>query len=617
MDAQISPEQIQALVAGGFLSPETAGMFPQPELPTQEMAVDMPATPSPFPSEPMAVDMGNTEEPLPFPTPEDVAAVTQVESGGNPNAVSEVGAQGLMQLMPDATNDMAKRLGLDPKLIDLKKPEVNLRLGKEYLKYLNEQLKDPDLAIMAYHAGIGNVQDAIKATGSRDPEVVKQYFTEKKMPRSAAYLDKVQEVRGNSESGAPVQAAQADPQTMTDAAPANGFEQQQLSTVEELASLKENEGRITAATIDQNKMVEEELKRKAADEAYQQQVLQEAKSKYEAVADTYLNSGIDQDRLYKNTSTGDKILAAISIGLGGFLAGQKGGENQALKIIMDAIDKDIEVQKLDIDKKGNAAKNARTAYTDMLQIFGDENSAKNATFQLMLKKAENTVQGLIANNKVIQDQGTAQRLLGELQQKQIEYSDKIGQENIKNKEISAIQEAVKTGIVDWKKLPPSANEKYVSPTKEFGGGFATDSITKRNVEGIISSYSTMKDLVNELKADREKFGGSFLPGQYNERKAKYETTMAQLSAQLKGYYTLGAYDAGVKGLVEEMLPNKDEFLGFYPITRASGVDPAIVKIDSFLSNLEGDFKRKMRLGVPYQLRGLSQNSNTGLSLKDR
>lgn len=72
------------------------------------------------------------------------AAVT-VESGGNPNAVSEVGAEGLGQLMPKT----AKALGVT----DSKDPRQNI-FGTA--KLLDENLKrygDPETAILAYHGG--------------------------------------------------------------------------------------------------------------------------------------------------------------------------------------------------------------------------------------------------------------------------------------------------------------------------------------------------------------------------------------------------------------------------------------------------------------------------------
>ncbi len=77
-----------------------------------------------------------------------VAAVIGAESGGNPMAVSRVGARGLMQLMP-AT---AERFGVHHE--DLFDPTQNLEAGSRYLSWLVDQFPN-DLAkiLAAYNAG--------------------------------------------------------------------------------------------------------------------------------------------------------------------------------------------------------------------------------------------------------------------------------------------------------------------------------------------------------------------------------------------------------------------------------------------------------------------------------
>lgn len=589
----ISPEEIQALVAGGFLSPETAGMFPQQELPTQDTTVDMAPTINP---------------PVEFPTPEDVNAVSKVESNNNPTAVSKVGAQGLMQLMPDTAADMATRLGIDPNTIDLKNPDTNKKLGTEYLKYLNGQLGDKTLAFIAYHAGIGNVQKAIEATGSKDPNVINQYFKENSMLESAAYSGKIDEAR-NSQYGTPNQIAQAEPQTMTDAAP-DGYTQQQLTTSEELAKLKENESRIAAATIDKGKLIEDEGKRRAAEAAYQKGEIDKADANYNHIKEIYLNSGI-QNRIYKNASTGDKILAAISIGLGGFLAGMKGGENQALKIIMDAVDKDIEAQKIDIQKKGDATKAARTAYTDLLQIFGDEKQAQLGMYKLGLDQAENKIQGLIANNQTIQQQGSTQRLLGEFQVKKDAVDAEMKQKGIEKGAVTEMQKQAQTGKVDFSKLPPDAVEKYVSPMKDdegrvvFNGGFAGTHEAATKAKLISPTYQTMVKEIDKLIKSREESGGSLsISAEGRKRAAEYKSAMGIFSPALKEYFALGAFDQGVVGLREEMAPTLDEFLAFNPYSRTQGVDPALIKLKELRSALDRDYLRKIGQLVTFPISGV-------------
>jgi soluble lytic murein transglycosylase-like protein len=80
--------------------------------------------------------------------PQVVAALIRAESAGNPRAVSNKGARGLMQLMP-AT---AERFGLRrERLLD---PRENLEAGVKYLSWLIEQFpNDLSKVLAAYNAG--------------------------------------------------------------------------------------------------------------------------------------------------------------------------------------------------------------------------------------------------------------------------------------------------------------------------------------------------------------------------------------------------------------------------------------------------------------------------------
>jgi hypothetical protein len=82
--------------------------------------------------------------------PRFIHAVIKQESKYDPNAVSHVGAEGLMQMMP-AT---AKRFGLK----DPFDPKANVEAGTKYLKWLLKRFDgDVSLALAGYNAGEGSV----------------------------------------------------------------------------------------------------------------------------------------------------------------------------------------------------------------------------------------------------------------------------------------------------------------------------------------------------------------------------------------------------------------------------------------------------------------------------
>lgn len=87
-------------------------------------------------------------------SPHLIAAVIFAESRFRTNSESEVGALGLMQLMPDTAAEMAEKEGLkDFSLAQVSEPETNIRLGSRYLADLLRQFPTEEEALAAYNAG--------------------------------------------------------------------------------------------------------------------------------------------------------------------------------------------------------------------------------------------------------------------------------------------------------------------------------------------------------------------------------------------------------------------------------------------------------------------------------
>ncbi len=83
--------------------------------------------------------------------PEDLfLRLVQRESGWNPNVTSSKGAQGLAQLMPDT----ADLLG-----VNINDPVENLNGGARYLRMMYDKFGNWRLALAAYNAGPGAVEE--------------------------------------------------------------------------------------------------------------------------------------------------------------------------------------------------------------------------------------------------------------------------------------------------------------------------------------------------------------------------------------------------------------------------------------------------------------------------
>lgn len=98
-----------------------------------------------------------------------INSVINVESGGQPGAVSGRGAGGYMQLMPDTFAEVQKKYGLGPDRFD---PETNINAGTAYIGQLYKQFGNWNDAIAAYNAGPNRWRQVQAGTRSAPRETV-------------------------------------------------------------------------------------------------------------------------------------------------------------------------------------------------------------------------------------------------------------------------------------------------------------------------------------------------------------------------------------------------------------------------------------------------------------
>ena len=121
-----------------------------------------------------------------------VYAVIRTESGFDPEAVSAVGARGLMQLTPDTYEWVCYRLGEEAGEEGLTDPEENIRCGCANLRLLLGQFGEEKTALAAYHAGWGSVSRWLQSEKySRDGSSLDSI----PFPDTESYVSKVMATR--------------------------------------------------------------------------------------------------------------------------------------------------------------------------------------------------------------------------------------------------------------------------------------------------------------------------------------------------------------------------------------------------------------------------------------
>lgn len=178
---------------------------------------------------------------------------------------------------------------------------------------------------------------------------------------------------------------------------------------------------------------EQNAKEQAA--AYQAQVDQIAKSQahyehahaaleaeHQQLTDAVMKDKIDPNRMFHNMSTGNKVLAAISVALNGLGSGLTGQPNMAVHIIQKSIDRDIEAQKMELGKK-------HTLLSENMRRFGDLNTATQMTQLQMNSITQTKIAQAAAKSGSAQAKAQAQMMLGELGLQSAQIKQQVAMRN--------------------------------------------------------------------------------------------------------------------------------------------------------------------------------------------
>jgi soluble lytic murein transglycosylase-like protein len=141
-----------------------------------------------------------------------VQSIVKVESDYNPYAISNKGAEGLMQLMPPTARMLGVSNSFDPK--------ENIEAGVKYLKYLQGIYKDDRLALAAYNAGPKNVDKykqvpPFKETQDYVEQVGRRYEQARVALKNDAKKDVAPAIAAAALAAAPIETIETHPKLET------------------------------------------------------------------------------------------------------------------------------------------------------------------------------------------------------------------------------------------------------------------------------------------------------------------------------------------------------------------------------------------------------------------
>jgi len=110
--------------------------------------------------------------------PKFILALIAIESSFKNRSVSEKGAKGLMQLMPEVAESIAKDLGIEWKGdLTLFNPYLNIRMGIYYFSQLVSDFNDVRVALTAYNYGPTYIKELVDSKKRIPINFTRRVFT--------------------------------------------------------------------------------------------------------------------------------------------------------------------------------------------------------------------------------------------------------------------------------------------------------------------------------------------------------------------------------------------------------------------------------------------------------
>lgn len=253
---------------------------------------------------------------------------------------------------------------------------------------------------------------------------------------------------------------------------------------------------------------------------------------------------IDPTRIWSNMSTGNRVLAGISIFLGGVAGGMQGKENSALAIIQDAVNKDIDSQKADMGKKQNMLSLNMAKYNNV-------NDAAAATKAQLLSITQAQINQAAAKMGSRQALAAAQVANGQID---LQKAQLVSQISASQAAAAKLNNPAGISPKDVMKL----NQDIRSTLVQMPNGNYIPAFDKESARAVKTTQEKMypiKSLMSEASAFMDK-GGTFPLSTRNKESKRIEKSIL---IELKNLKELGQLTEGDMGIINPLLPSLGDF----------------------------------------------------------
>jgi hypothetical protein len=268
-------------------------------------------------------------------------------------------------------------------------------------------------------------------------------------------------------------------------------------------------------------------------EEERQKFVQGKVGQLDSLADSVGKTNVEAKDFWANASTGNKILMGISLFLGSFGPGE---DNKVVKMMMDAVDRDVSLQKYNLDHKKDILNAKSNNLKQMREIFKDERLAEDALKISALEKIKIQTMQKAAQYSAPEVQANAKNLIGQLEVKKGELKQNF------------IKEAEKGGLTFAQnfKLEQDAGQRFIE-----GLGYVSDAREAPKIREMKGIFDHLETNINEL-VKTAKEGRTILP--FQERTSEGRSLATDTMLQLKELANLGVLNGKDLEVLEKLIP---------------------------------------------------------------